>query len=332
MALGRVAGTARQDSERRVEPLEKPLGREQLRPRRGELDREWEAVEAAADLLHGHVGSDIAPDGPGSLDEECGRLLLRKRLEPVLVLPRHTERRSARDEHPYLGAGAEDLADDGSGGEEVLEVVEEEQELPPAEESREVVGGPDGLGDLRGQELGIRETRQRHPEDAVVELPDEFRRELESEPCLARAARARDGDEARPVREHRDELLELPLAADERDRDDRQVGCVERPEGRELALAELEEALGADQVLQAVLAEVADRSLCLEKAARRPGDDDLAAVRRGCDPRRAVDVHADVAFLGHERLAGVDAHPDPDRPGSERPLRLRRGGDGVGRP
>ena len=51
LALGGVAGTARQDGERRVEPLEEPLGREQLRPRRGELDREWEAVEAAADLL-----------------------------------------------------------------------------------------------------------------------------------------------------------------------------------------------------------------------------------------------------------------------------------------
>ena len=55
-------------------------------------------------------------------------------------------------------------------------------------------------------------------------------------------------------------------------------------------------------------------------------------MRGGCDPRRAVDVHADVALVGHERLAGVDAHPDPDRPGSERPLRLDRGGDGVGRP
>ena len=157
----------------------------------------------------------------------------------------------------------------GAAVEEVLEVVEEEQELPPAEEPREVVGGPDRLGDLRGQELGIRETSERYPEDAVVEPANELRRDLEREACLARAARACKGEEARPVREHRDELLELLLAADERDRDDRQVGCVERPEGREVALAELEEALCADQVLQAVLAEVAQRSVCLEKAARR---------------------------------------------------------------
>ena len=102
--------------------------------------------------------------------------------------------------------------------------------------------------------------------------------------------------------------------------------------GREVAVAELEEALRADRVLQPVFAEVADRSVSRYEAARRLGDDDLSAVRRGCDPRGAVDVHADVVLLGHERLAGVDAHPDPDWARSERCLRLGRGGDGVGRP
>ena len=61
----------------------------------------------------------------------------------------------------------------------MLEVVQEEQELPPAEEPRQVVGCPDRLGDLRGQELGIRETRERHPEDAVIDPADELRRDLE---------------------------------------------------------------------------------------------------------------------------------------------------------
>ena len=214
----------------------------------------------------------------------------------------------------------------------MLEVVEQEQELPPAEESRQVVRGPDRLGKLRRQELGVREARERHPEDTVREAPDELRGDLQREARLAGAARARDGDEPRPVREQRDELLELTLAADERDRDDGQIGGVERPEGREVALAELEEALCADQVLQAVLAEVADRSVRREEAARRLGDDDLAAVRGGRDPRCSVDVYADVALVGHERLAGVNAHPDADRPGLERPLRLDRGGDGVGGP
>ena len=214
----------------------------------------------------------------------------------------------------------------------MLEVVEQEQELPPAEESGQVVGGADRPGDLRGQELGIGETRERHPEDAVAELPDELGRDLKRETRLARAARAREGQEARAVREQGDELFELTLAADERDRDDWQVGRVERPKRRELAVAELVEALCSDQVLQAVLAEVTQRSGRLEQAARRLRDDDLAAVRGGCNPRRSVHVDADVALVGHERLAGVDAHPNADRAGLERPLRLGRRGDGSGRP
>ncbi len=69
----------------------------------------------------------------------------------------------------------------------------------------------------------------------------------------------------------------------------------------------------------------------MEEAPRRLGDDDLAAVRGGCDPRRAVHVHADVAVRRHERLTGVDTHSDPDRPTFELPLRIARGGGGVGR-
>ena len=34
----------------------------------------------------------------------------------------------------------------------------------------------------------------------------------------------------------------------------------------------------------------------------------------GRDPRGAVDVDADVALVGHERLAGVEPHPHADRP------------------
>ncbi len=81
-----------------------------------------------------------------------------------------------------------------------------------------------------------------------------------------------------------------------------------------------------------MLAEIADTSVGAEEAAGRLGEDDLAAVRGGCDPRRSVDVHADVALVGQQRLARVDAHPDADRPGLERLLRVNCGGDGVDRP
>ena len=281
--------------------------------------------------LHGRVGGDLAPDRPGALGEERGRLLLRERLEPVLVLARDTKRRPARDEHSHLGAGAEDRADDRSGVEEVLEVVEEEQELPPAEESREVVGGTDRLGDLRGQELGIREARERHPEDTVVERPDEFRRDLEREACLSRTARACDGDEARPFES---------IATSSSSSRSRPMSGIETT-GRLVASSVRRGGKSPSPSWKRRSAPIRSFRRCSPRSRterlRRAGAASSRRRRsarraRGRDPRRAVDVHADVALVGHERLAGVDAHPDPDRPGFERPLRLGRGGDGVGRP
>jgi hypothetical protein len=89
-----------------------------------------------------------------------------------------------------------------------------------------------------------------------VKRPDEFSRHLEGNACLPGAAGPGDRQESRPVRDQRDELLELLLSPYEGDRDDGQVGCVERTERRELAVAKLEEPLCADEVLQAVLAEI----------------------------------------------------------------------------
>jgi hypothetical protein len=57
----------------------------------------------------------------------------------------------------------------------------------------------------------------------------------------------------------------------------------------------------------------------------------LPAITRGGDPRRPVDVDADVALVGDERLAGMDAHPDADRAVVERPLGRGRGRERIGR-
>ena len=77
-----------------------------------------------------------------------------------------------------------------------------------------------------------------------------------------------------------------------------QVRGVERPQRREVAVAELVEALRLGQVLEPVLSEVTDSR---GGASRRPrvvlGEDDLPAVCGGGDPRRAVDVDADVALV-----------------------------------
>ncbi len=99
LALGGVTRAARQQRERRVEALEEPLGSEKLRTRGGELDRERESVEPAADRLDGRVGRELPPDRTGPLDEERGRIARGERLQPVLPLARHVQRRPARDEH-----------------------------------------------------------------------------------------------------------------------------------------------------------------------------------------------------------------------------------------
>ena len=69
-------------------------------------------------------------------------------------------------------------------------------------------------------------------------------------------------------------------------------------------------------VLQVRLAEVVDadalRELVAEQRARRLGEQNLAAVPGGADPRRAHDVQPDVALVADGRLAGVQPHPHAD--------------------
>ena len=71
--------------------------------------------------------------------------------------------------------------------------------------------------------------------------------------------------------------------------------------------------LGAGEVLELVLAEVADGDpvelVVGEHGRCRLRGEDLAAVARGHDPRGAVHAHPVVAALvGEDRLAGVQAH------------------------
>ena len=242
------------------------------------------------------------------------------------------QRDPTRDEQAKAAARSEEVAHGRGRIEEVLEVVEEQQELPSAEKPGEVVRRSDDLCDLRGQKLAVGEAGERHPEDAVALRAHELGRDLEREPGLSRAARAGEREQARAVREPRDELFQLALPAHERARRDRQVRRVERAERREVARAELVEALGAGEVLQAVLAEVADRRVGIEQSPGRLGDDDLASVRGSGDARGTVHVEADVALVRHDRLARVDPDPHADGAALERLAPVGRGGDRVRRP
>jgi hypothetical protein len=78
-----------------------------------------------------------------------------------------------------------------------------------------------------------------------------------------------------------------------------------------------------------VLAERAERRARGERVGdergRRFGQQRLPAVTRSGDPRRTVDVVADVGAVGQDSLAGVDADPDAD----SSVLVPLRGGEGA---
>jgi hypothetical protein len=108
------------------------------------------------------------------------------------------------------------------------------------------------------------------------------------------------------------------------------MAAAERAQRREVVAADLEEPNGRRDVLQAVLAEVAQLELGAEERLRRIREDDLAAVAGRRDARRPVDVEADVVLVRDSRLPGVDPDPHPYGPGCQCALCVRCGGDGAG--
>jgi hypothetical protein len=104
---------------------------------------------------------------------------------------------------------------------------------------------------------------------------------------------------------------------------------MQRLQAREVAIAHLEQALRRRKVLETVLAEVAN-GLARDEIPRRLRQEDLPAVPGGGDPCRTMDVDPDVALFAHHGLAGVQAHPDFDRPGAECRLPVGRGGKRIG--
>ena len=166
---------------------------------------------------------------PGPARRRAGGLLLRKRLGPYSCSPA-PERLPTRDDHPQLGAGAEDGADEGSGGEEVLEVVEKKQELTPAEDAPSSSRAPI-VG--RSPRKGARD--QREPQAAPRKRrrggSTSSRRDLERELVLPVPPGPVMVMRRVPFESIADDILELPLAADDGSRRP-EVRCVEVSGGK----------------------------------------------------------------------------------------------------
>ena len=101
---GRVAlvGVARalEQIEARVEALEQRLGREELRPRGGELDGEWQMVEARAELGDVLVSSEIRAHRVRTFHEQRNRLRSCERRQIQLRLAVDAQRLATRRHQP----------------------------------------------------------------------------------------------------------------------------------------------------------------------------------------------------------------------------------------
>src|SRR6185436_5519811 len=106
---------------------------------------------------------------------------------------------------------------------------------------------------------------------------------------------------------------------------------IDRAERAEVLLescdVELPDTVCDRQVLEPVLAEIAQGDAVWQVAgderARRIGQQHLAAVSGRGDPRRTMDVEADVVVTAESALAGMEAHPHAD----DRRLRPRHRGE-----
>src|SRR2546425_338057 len=191
----------------------------------------------------------------------------------------------------------------------------------------------EGLRDGREDKPRIRDRRERHQEDAILEVLYELRGDAKRKPRLSRAARSCKGDEARLVTKQIADSGKLSGAANERARFRREIGVAQAAERRELGdeieANELEEPLGLLQILETVLAEIAKLKLRAEQGSGRPRDEHLSAVSCSADARSAVHVEAHIAFIGAGRLACVDSHTHAYRASREGALCVVRGRDGF---
>ena len=143
------------------EPFEDLRHREDARARCGQLERERQLVEAAAQLADRLVGRE-----PGAIAEQLNRLGLGERLHRVVDLAADAQQLAARDEQLQVGTALEKVAELRSGVDEVLEVVEQQEQLAVADVPRERLLRADGLRDRLHDERRVAQRREPDPEHA----------------------------------------------------------------------------------------------------------------------------------------------------------------------
>ncbi len=213
LLAGVCVATALQEIEAVREAIEDLRRRERLRAGSRELDGERQVVEPRTELSDLLARSELRAHA-----EELDGLGLGERRHLVLDLTAHAQALATRDEQGKVGAALDERRELRRRLDHLLQVVEQQQQLPLADVLGEPVRGAERLRDRLGDERRIAERGQADPEDARLVLGHERRRRLDREPCLARAAGAGQRDEARSVLEPREHLEQLVVSAHERAR------------------------------------------------------------------------------------------------------------------
>src|SRR5437867_11021906 len=123
----------------------------------------------------------------------------------------------------------------------MFKVIEQQEEALTLEMAAEALGrrltdpllNAESLRDGREDKPRIRDWRKRNHENAVLEILYKLRGHAERKPCLTRAARSRQGDEARLATKQIADGGKLSRAANERARLRREIGVAQAPERRE---------------------------------------------------------------------------------------------------
>ena len=235
-----------------VEPSEQLRGRQKLRPRCRELDRERQRVEPAADRAHGVNGLALMR----THEKQLGRLVLDERWYFVFTLGGDAQRFTTCDKQLQIWRRLDGLCELRRALDHLLEVVEYEEHAAIANVRGKLADAADRCGDRREDDLGVAHRRQRYPEDAVLELVDRVGRNLKREPCLAAAAGPGERHERRRPRRARGASASSRPTTDELRRLRGQCRPVKRHEWRELPAPELVEPLRRGQILQPVLSQI----------------------------------------------------------------------------
>ena len=206
----------------------------------------------------------------------------------------------------------------------MLAVVQNDQQTPVAHvlderldhrSSRIFLHAEHG-GDRFGDERIVAQRRELDEPYAVRMLVHRFGRDLQRQPRLAEPARTDEGQQSAAAKQP-DDGAHLRFAADERCDLLRQVvrRRLERAQRREIAaqigMQQLEHALRCGKIAQADRAEIAQRSAGRQTVARERDDsvrhEDLTAVRRGHQARRAIDGAAEIIAVTALGDTGVHA-------------------------